>query len=59
MINPVKGSGLAEQIELARRSIEEWPQWLRNTSQTDCSADHEHRSEEQEGDGKNALRPSV
>lgn len=22
-------AGLAEQIELARKSVEEWPQWLR------------------------------
>ena len=31
-MSPVKGSDLAEQIELARRSIESWPQWLKDAS---------------------------
>ena len=25
-------AGLAEQIELARKSIEEWPEWLRSSA---------------------------
>jgi hypothetical protein len=32
MIRPVKGSGLAEQIELARQSIERWPEWLKDAA---------------------------
>jgi hypothetical protein len=31
-MSPVKGSDLERQIELARRSIESWPQWLKNAS---------------------------
>jgi hypothetical protein len=30
MINPVKDSELAEQIEIARQSIERWPEWLKD-----------------------------
>jgi hypothetical protein len=29
MIKPVAGSDLEEQLELARRNIEQWPQYLR------------------------------
>lgn len=32
MISPVKGSDLAKQIELARQSIEHWPQWLKDAA---------------------------
>lgn len=32
MIKPVEGSDLAEQIERARRSIERWPQWLKDAA---------------------------
>ncbi len=31
-MSPVKGSDLARQIELARESIERWPQWLKDAS---------------------------
>lgn len=32
MISPVKGSELAEQIELARQDLESWPQWLKDAA---------------------------
>lgn len=32
MIRPVKGSELAEQIELARQRIERWPEWLKDAA---------------------------
>ena len=32
MINPVKGSELAEQIERARQRIERWPEWLKSAA---------------------------
>jgi hypothetical protein len=32
MIRPVKGSELAEQIELARQRIERWPEWLKEAA---------------------------
>ncbi|HEY5758897.1 MAG TPA: hypothetical protein VIU34_23880 [Steroidobacter sp.] len=31
-MSPVKGSDLANQIELARQSIERWPQWLKDAA---------------------------
>lgn len=36
MITIAKGSALAEQIELARQSIKEWPLWLRRASGIPC-----------------------
>lgn len=32
MSNPEKRSELAEQIELARRSIDRWPGWLKDAA---------------------------
>lgn len=32
MSNPAKRSELAEQIELARQSIERWPGWLKDAA---------------------------
>ncbi|MFC4310149.1 hypothetical protein ACFPN2_13745 [Steroidobacter flavus] len=31
-MSPVKGSDLERQIEMARRELESWPQWLKNAS---------------------------
>lgn len=31
-MSPVKGSDLANQIELARQNIERWPQWLKDAA---------------------------
>lgn len=31
-MNPVKGSDLAQQIELARQDIERWPAWLKEAA---------------------------
>jgi hypothetical protein len=32
MIKPVEHSELAEQIELARKSIDRWPEWLKDAA---------------------------
>lgn len=31
-MSPVKGSDLAQQIELAREDIERWPEWLKEAA---------------------------
>jgi hypothetical protein len=44
MIEIVKGSALEEQIELARREIEQWPKWLRIASRMESFEDEGTRS---------------
>jgi hypothetical protein len=54
MSSPAKRSELAEQIELARRSIDRWPGWLKdaagvqNTDSTDSKSSSQPAGNEQQ-----------
>jgi hypothetical protein len=57
MSSPAKRSELAEQIELARRSIDRWPGWLKDAAgvQNTDSADSKAISTPASSESKNAL----
>lgn len=48
MSNPAKLSELAEQIELARRSIDRWPGWLKDAAGVQSRDFAESKSDSQQ-----------
>lgn len=59
MSSPAKRSELAEQIELARRSIDRWPGWLKDAAGVQSTDSAEVTSNQQSpGDETQTASPS-
>lgn len=57
MSNPAKRSELAEQIELARQSIERWPGWLKDAAGVENTDAHPKSSAGQAPSGDERQAP--